>query len=57
MTRFFFLTLLILTGCFQTYNPDDDLRTVPVTNNPYVVPSHGNGLPGIGGGGNQQGPY
>lgn len=57
MYRVFFLTLLTLAGCFQTFNPDDDLRTVPVTNNPHVVPSYGNGLPGIGGAGNQQGPY
>ncbi|MBX7066036.1 MAG: hypothetical protein K1X28_02280 [Parachlamydiales bacterium] len=57
MSRFLFLTLLALAGCFQAYNPDDDLRTVPVTNNPHVVPSYGNGLPGIGGAGNQQGPY
>lgn len=55
MKRFLFLSLLGLAGCFQTYNPDDDLRTVPVTNNPNVVPNHGSGLPGFGGGG--QGPY
>jgi hypothetical protein len=48
--------LLALTGCFQAYNADDDLRTVPVTNNPNVVPKYGSGLPGMGGGG-QQGPY
>lgn len=54
MMRVFYLGLLIVTGCFQAYNPDDDLRTVPVTNNPHVVPNHGNGLPGIG---SQQGPY
>ncbi len=39
-------TLLItLGGCFQTFNEDDDLCSVPVTNNPYVVPNHGGGLP------------
>ena len=47
-------SLLVLTGCFQAYNPDDELRTVPVTNNPNVVPNYGSGLPGAA---NQQGPY
>lgn len=56
MYRMIFLSLLTLTSCFQTTNEDDDLRTVPVTNNPHVVPHYGNTLPGIGGG-NQQGPY
>jgi hypothetical protein len=55
--RFLILNLLLLTGCFQAYNPDEDLRTVPVTNNPNVVPNYGNGLPGFGGGGSPQGPY
>jgi hypothetical protein len=55
MKRSIFLILLALTGCFQAYNPDDDLRTVPVTNNPNVVPSYGSGIPGVGGG--QQVPY
>lgn len=55
MKRFFCLTILALTGCFQTYNPDDDFRAVPVTNNPNIVPNHGNGLPGFGAAG--QGPY
>jgi len=50
MKRLFFLALIALTGCFQTYNEDDELRTIPITNNPYVVPNHGGGLPGIGGG-------
>ena len=45
-----------LSGLLQAYNEDDDFRTVPVTNNPHVVPNYGGGLPGIGGG-NQQGPY
>lgn len=56
MKRVLCLSLLALAGCFQAYNPDDDLRTVPVTNNPHVVPNHGGGLPGFGGGA-QQGPY
>lgn len=55
MNRFAYLFLLLLAGCFQAYDPDDDLRTVPVTNNPNIVPNYGNGLPGIGGAG--QGPY
>ncbi len=55
MRRILAICLFVLAGCFQAYNPDDDLRTVPVTNNPHVVPNYGNGLPGIGGG--QQGPY
>lgn len=54
MKRIFLLALVAAAGCFQTSNSDDDLRTVPVTNNPHVVPSHGGGLPGIGG---AQGPY
>jgi hypothetical protein len=49
------IILIALTGCHYTSDPDDDLRTVPVTNNPNVVPNHGGGLP-IGGGG-RQGPY
>lgn len=54
MSRIIFMSLLCLAGCFQTYNDDDDLRTVPVTNNPHVVPNYGSGLP-MGGG--AQGPY
>jgi hypothetical protein len=54
MNRWIALFLIALTSCFQAYDPDDDLRTVPVTNNPHIIPNHGNGLPGIGG---QQGPY
>jgi hypothetical protein len=46
----FLLLLLGLTGCFQTYAEDDDLRTVPVTNNPHIVPNYGSGLPMMGGG-------
>jgi hypothetical protein len=57
MKKLIILSLLVLAGCFQTYNPDDDFRTVPVTNNPNIVPNYGNGLPGMGGGGGQQGPY
>lgn len=51
------LALLLLTGCFQTFNNDDDeeLRTVPVTNNPTIVPNYGSGFPGAGMSG--QAPY
>ena len=55
MTRWIFISFVALAGCFQTTNPDDDLRTVPVTNNPHVVPNYGSSLPGLGGG--SQGPY
>ncbi len=54
MKRILILFFLALSGCFQTYNSDDELRTVPVTNNPNIVPSYGSGLPGVG---SQQGPY
>ena len=33
-----------LTGCYQAHsNGDDDLRAVPVTNNPNIVPDRGLG--------------
>ena len=44
-----FFSIVALEGCFQTYNEDEDLRTIPITNNPYVVPSTGGGIPGIAG--------
>lgn len=51
MKRFLFLSsltaLFLSSGCFHPDN-DEELRTVPVTNNPYVVPNHGNGIPGSG---------
>ncbi len=52
LMRFFVLSFLVLAGCFQTFNQDDEesLRTVPVTNNPHIIPSHGAGLPMMGGG-------
>jgi hypothetical protein len=31
------VSLLGLTGCYQAH-ADDDLRAVPVTNNPNIVP-------------------
>ncbi len=48
MRKIFFLLLLGLSGCMQTENEDDILRTVPITNNPYIVPNHGSGLPMTG---------
>ena len=32
------ISLLALSGCYQTHS-SDDLRSVPVTNNPNIVPS------------------
>jgi hypothetical protein len=52
MNRWIFCIFLGLTGCFQAYNEEDDIRTVPVTNNPHIVPSYGSGFP-MGGGGDQ----
>lgn len=53
-TKFALIVTLValafgLTGCFQT-SSDGDLRDVPVTNNPYVIPqsSRSNMVPGIG---------
>lgn len=46
--KFTILTLLLLSSCYSMSSDDeDDLRTVPVTNNPYVIPNHGGGLPGM----------
>lgn len=39
-----FVLLLALSGCYQM-NTSDDLRTVPVTNNPNIIPSQGGRLP------------
>jgi hypothetical protein len=44
---FFLLPVLLCTSCFQAYSEDDDLRTVPVTNNPNIVPNHSGGFPGM----------
>lgn len=49
MKRFLFVTLVLLSGCFQAYDPDLELRTVPITNNPNVIPNHGGGIPMMGG--------
>lgn len=55
MYRWILLPLLALAGCFQTFNEDEDLHTVPVTNNPHIIPNHGSGLPMMGGA--DKGPY
>jgi hypothetical protein len=50
MFKLLFLGLaLILAGCYQAHS-DDDLRTVPTTNNHrYIQDSNRNtGLPGVG---------
>ena len=51
MKKIIFLALLgSLAGCFQAYNEDDDLRTVPVTNNPNIIPNYStSAIPGMGG--------
>ncbi len=33
-------SLFCLAGCYQMHS-DDDLRTIPVTNNPNIVPQRG----------------
>ena len=41
--RFIFalgILMMGLSGCYQVRS--DDLNTVPVTNNPSIVPQHGN---------------
>ena len=35
---FIALSLLGLSGCYQISSDEDTLRTVPVTNNPNLVP-------------------
>jgi hypothetical protein len=55
MSRLALLFLFVFTGCFHANDPDDDFRTVPVTNNPNIVPNYGNGMPGVGG--PSQGPF
>lgn len=36
-----------LTSCYQIHS-DDDLRTIPVTNNPNIVPQTAGRIPGAG---------
>jgi len=49
MNQWIFICFVGLTGCFQAYNEDDNIRTVPITNNPHIVPHYGTGLPMSGG--------
>ncbi len=44
----FFILAALLSGCFQVYGDGEDYRTVPVTNNPNIVPNYGP-IPGMGG--------
>lgn len=43
-----FCLAALMAGCFQVYPDGEDYRTVPVTNNPNIVPNHGP-IPGMGG--------
>jgi hypothetical protein len=47
--RWLLLSFVLLAGCAQITNQDDEeLRTTPVTNNPNIVPHHGQSLiPGM----------
>lgn len=38
----FIAVAAVCGGCYQAHS-DDDLRTVPVTNNPHIVPGGGMG--------------
>lgn len=42
------LTFLGFAGCMQTESDDDFIHTVPVTNNPHIIPNHGSGMPMMG---------
>jgi hypothetical protein len=53
MYKYLIVLTLTLVGCFQAYDDGDELRTIPVTNNPHVVPTHGGAIPGLSTG---QGP-
>jgi len=39
------LILFFLTSCSQIIGDSDELQTMPVTNNPLIVPQHGGGMP------------
>lgn len=36
--KFFLVFLLVLTGCYKTAPDEGELNTVPVTNNPNLLP-------------------
>lgn len=40
------VSLFFLSGCYQVRG-EDDLRTVPVTNNPNIIPNQGSRIPSI----------
>jgi hypothetical protein len=44
LSVFFLLALVSLSGCYQIHS-DDDLRTIPVTNNPQIVPQSNSRMP------------
>ncbi len=39
-----FAALSCLSSCYQIHS-DDDLRTIPVTNNPNIVPQNSSRMP------------
>ena len=47
--KFIFIVfgLLFLTGCNYYDDNYDNMRTIPITNNPSVVPNSGSVLPGM----------
>jgi len=51
--QFFFLSLLflsslVLNGCYEAHSNGDDLRCVPTTNNPNIIPDKSAKFPGVG---------
>ncbi len=51
MLKCLFVAILALVavgvaGCYQVHS-DDDLRTIPVTNNPNIVPGPGSRMPSM----------
>lgn len=46
MKRFILLVAFVLlaAGCYQAHS-DDDLRSIPTTNNPNILPNGGRGSP------------
>lgn len=43
---FTLLTLVLLSSCYRMPDPDH-ISTIPMTNNPRVVPQKGGSLPGL----------
>jgi hypothetical protein len=44
LSALLFVSLSFLSGCYQM-SGNDDLRTIPVTNNPNIVPGQGARVP------------